>query len=77
MMLHPFINQMVADQRNQELRRRSDDVRAARSPKSDTSEVHEHLWGRARHALPGWRRSLPKIRLHRTHPLVAHHRTTG
>ena len=77
MMLHPFINQMVADQRNHELRRRSDDAQIARSLKSDKSKGRERRWARTRHALPEWRRTLPKIRLHRTRPLVARHRTTG
>jgi hypothetical protein len=75
MMQHPFIDQMVADQRIQEQRRRGDAARIARSVKP--GQAGDGHWARARLALPEWRRAVPKIRLHRTRPLVVRHRPAG
>jgi hypothetical protein len=78
MMQHPFIDQMVADQRTEELRRRGDTARIARSVTANRADARERRWEHVRHAFPDWRRRLlPTIRLHRTRPLVARHRTAG
>lgn len=74
MMQHPFIDQMVADQRIQEQRRRGDAARIARSVKSESGNGR---WARVKITLPHWRRAVPKIRLHRTRPLVVRHRPAG
>ena len=75
MMQHPFIDHMVADQRIQEQRRRGDAARIAHSVKA--GQPGNGRWTRARLALPQWRRAVPKIRLHRTRPLIVRHRAAG
>jgi hypothetical protein len=73
MMQHPFIDQMVAEQRAHEFRRSGDAARLARSVKGDNNG----RWARAKQALPQWRKRVPTIRLHRARPLITHHRTAG
>jgi hypothetical protein len=74
MMQHPFIDHMVADQRIQEQQRRGDAARIARAAKASPSNARR---ARVRITLPQWRRAVPKIRLHRTHPLFVRHRAAG
>jgi hypothetical protein len=76
MMQHPMIDQMIADQRAEEMRRRGDTARIARSVTPAHSIREVRRWARAKHALPQFhRRLLPTIHLRRARPAVAHHRT--
>jgi hypothetical protein len=73
MMQHPLIDQMIADQRAEEMRRRGDTARVAHAV---TATARAGRWARARHAFPQIHlRPLPTIRLQRARHAVADERT--